>query len=48
MSRKAANGGPSKGEDIDKTWAFLEEGVSQIMETLEKGMSYVRCMELYT
>ncbi|CCG83357.1 Cullin [Taphrina deformans PYCC 5710] len=48
MSKRTANGAHAKGEDIEKTWAVLEAGVSQIMETLEKGMSYVRCMELYT
>lgn len=40
--------GPVEIDDLDKTWGFLEEGISQIMETLEKGMSYARSMELYT
>lgn len=47
MSRKPANGLP-KPDDLNQTWAFLEEGVSQVMENLQKGMSYPRCMELYT
>ena len=42
------NGGPPEADDLEKTWRFLEEGVSQIMKTLDKGMSYTRSMELYT
>lgn len=37
-----------KSDDLEKTWAFLEEGVSSIMENLQTGMTYPRCMELYT
>lgn len=47
MSIRMSNGG-SKAEDFEHTWKFLQAGVSQIMETLEQGMSFVRCMELYT
>lgn len=47
MANRAINGS-SKQADIAQVWAFVEEGVSQIMENLQQGMSFTRCMELYT
>lgn len=35
-------------EDLEATWNYLQDGVSDIMETLHKGMSFQRCIELYT
>lgn len=34
--------------DLAATWAFLENGIDQIMNRLEEGLSYKRYMDLYT
>ncbi|BFZ57313.1 ubiquitin ligase (cullin) of SCF [Savitreella phatthalungensis] len=39
---------PPKVEDLEATWSYLQDGVSDIMETLHRGMSFQRCIELYT
>ncbi|KAF9975240.1 hypothetical protein BGZ73_001176 [Actinomortierella ambigua] len=39
---------PPQGSDINVTWAFLEQGIDQIMIRLEEGMTYKRYMDVYT
>ena len=39
---------PPRVEDLEATWAYLQDGVVGIMETLHQGMSFQRCIELYT
>ena len=34
--------------DLAATWSFLENGIDQIMNRLEEGLSYKRYMDLYT
>ncbi|KAL1918275.1 uncharacterized protein VTP21DRAFT_2935 [Calcarisporiella thermophila] len=35
-------------DDLVATWAFLEEGINQIMNHMERGFDYQRFMSLYT
>ncbi|GJJ68520.1 cullin 1 [Entomortierella parvispora] len=39
---------PPHGSDINVTWAFLQQGIDQIMNRLEEGLTYKRYMEIYT
>lgn len=39
---------PPAGSDSQTTWAFLEEGVDQIMTKTQLGLSYSKYMSLYT
>jgi hypothetical protein len=39
---------PPHGSDINITWAFLQQGIEQIMNRLEEGLTYKRYMEIYT
>ncbi|KAF9952455.1 hypothetical protein BGZ70_000594 [Mortierella alpina] len=39
---------PPHGSDINATWLFLEQGIDQIMNRLEDGLTYKRYMEIYT
>ncbi|KAF9405028.1 hypothetical protein BGZ94_003806 [Podila epigama] len=47
-SSKALSSPPPHGSDIVATWAFLEQGIDQIMNRLEDGLTYKRYMEIYT
>jgi hypothetical protein len=38
----------STEEEIAGTWVRLEEGIDQVMNNLEQGMSYNKYMEWYT
>ncbi|ORY86878.1 cullin protein [Protomyces lactucae-debilis] len=40
--------GMPRADDLASTWAALEEGVAQIMVSLNQGMQPARYMELYT
>ncbi|KAG0050195.1 hypothetical protein BGZ83_005027 [Gryganskiella cystojenkinii] len=39
---------PPHGSDINVTWGFLQQGIEQIMNRLEEGLTYKRYMEIYT
>ncbi|KAG0037208.1 hypothetical protein BGZ82_002969 [Podila clonocystis] len=47
-SSKALSSPPPHGSDIHATWTFLEQGIDQIMNRLEDGLTYKRYMEIYT
>lgn len=34
--------------DLDATWKFLEDGIDQIYNRLEEGLTHARFMNLYT
>ncbi|OLL25318.1 Cullin-1 [Neolecta irregularis DAH-3] len=37
-----------KADDLEATWAFLEQGISQIMERTDEGLTYPKYMDIYT
>ncbi|KAG0322199.1 hypothetical protein BGZ97_008351 [Linnemannia gamsii] len=47
-SKTLASQPPPHGSDINATWGFLEQGIDQIMNRLEDGLTYKRYMEIYT
>ena len=47
-SKTALSVPPPHGSGINETWSFLEQGIDQIMNRLEDGLTYKRYMEIYT